>query len=276
MKRRAKVRAKTLHLSRRLCLCDDGRATLRTKIETVQNRIDPIFLVQYVTWLATQRDTVLTPLRLVKLLYLADLYYARENEGRTLTGWPWAFVHYGPYCREAMDAIKESVRGKLLTAIPYEGKFDGEEHEVYRSDLRTEPKLEDELPIYVTSPLKGAVRQWADDSASLLDHVYFETEPMLTARPYERLDFSKSRRTTMPKPINLTALSADKLKAARGRVQVLKQKYQQEASRKLAEIEQEPRDEVYEKAMAAFDGEPLKEGIAGKAAITVGSEDDSH
>lgn len=54
-------------------------------------------LIQYITWLATERGEVLSPIRLVKFLYLTDLYHARKNEGDTLTGWPWKFVHYGPF-----------------------------------------------------------------------------------------------------------------------------------------------------------------------------------
>jgi len=97
----------------------------------VSKHIDPSLLVQFITRLATERGPDLTPLRLVKLLYLADLYYARENSGETLTGWPWAFVHYGPYCAEAMQTIDASVNRKLITARPYESRYDGEEKYVY-------------------------------------------------------------------------------------------------------------------------------------------------
>jgi len=65
-------------------------------------------LIQYITWLATERDEVLSPTRLVKFLYLTDLYHERKKGGDTLTGWPWKFVHYGPFCGESLDAIKRA------------------------------------------------------------------------------------------------------------------------------------------------------------------------
>src|SRR3989304_1658958 len=62
-------------------------------------------LIHLIVWYASSRGEKLTTLRLVKFLYLADLYHARVSRGTTLTGWPWAFVHFGPYCQEAMSAI---------------------------------------------------------------------------------------------------------------------------------------------------------------------------
>ena len=53
--------------------------------------------VQFITWYARQREERLTVIRLVKFLYLLDLYYARENKGDIITGCSWKFVHYGPY-----------------------------------------------------------------------------------------------------------------------------------------------------------------------------------
>ena len=72
--------------------------------------MEPFDLIDYVVWYASTRGEELTPIRLVKFLYLADLYYARREKGKTLTGWPWAFVYYGPFCGEAMDAIEKAVR----------------------------------------------------------------------------------------------------------------------------------------------------------------------
>ena len=81
-------------------------------------KIEPSNLVHLIVWHAAETGNALTPLRLVKFLYLADLYYARAHRGETLTGWPWAFVHYGPYCSEAMDTIQEAVRRRLVEAKP--------------------------------------------------------------------------------------------------------------------------------------------------------------
>ena len=55
-------------------------------------RVDPVKLIQFIVCQATEFGASLSPIRVVKFLYLADLYHARENKGETLTGWPWAFV----------------------------------------------------------------------------------------------------------------------------------------------------------------------------------------
>ena len=68
-------------------------------------------LIQYIVCYATEKGMKLSPIRLVKFLYLADLYWARENEGATLTKWPWKFVHYGPFCGESLNAIEKPHKG---------------------------------------------------------------------------------------------------------------------------------------------------------------------
>ena len=52
-------------------------------------KIDVLDLIQYIIWYASERGMKLSPIRLVKFLYLADLYWARENNGETLNEWPW-------------------------------------------------------------------------------------------------------------------------------------------------------------------------------------------
>jgi hypothetical protein len=55
-------------------------------------KIEPGKLIQFIVCQATEFEASLTPIRVIKFLYLADLYDARENKGETLTGWPWAFI----------------------------------------------------------------------------------------------------------------------------------------------------------------------------------------
>ena len=85
-----------------------------------ETMINATELVKYITWLATEREEMLSPIRVVKFLYLADLYHARRNQGKTLTGWKWKFVHYGPFCNEALKAIEAAVQARMIAAIPYE------------------------------------------------------------------------------------------------------------------------------------------------------------
>lgn len=243
----------------------------------MSDKIIPPQLVQFVSHLATQNGAVLSVLRVVKFLYLVDLFYARENSGRTFTGWPWAFVHYGPYCREAMQAIDAAKRSGLIIPLTFESKYDGEEHEAYRGYLDIGSEIEESLPIFVTSPLKAAIKRWADDTPRLLDYVYFETEPMRNAHPGQRLDFSRAHRPIIEKGVKMLSLPKDKLRMARERVDMLRLKYQKEAVAHETQIEAEPRDDEYLKVLMTLDGEPLEiEGLTGEAAIRTTPEDSTN
>lgn len=72
------------------------------------------------------------------------------------------------------------------------------------------------VPEEVSRLVAGLVRTWGDaDLNSLLDYVYFETEPMEDASRGERLHFSKLSPTTRPlKP----KVDAERLKALRARL----------------------------------------------------------
>jgi len=182
-------------------------------IETMVNTTD---LVKYITWLASEREEMLSPIRLVKFLYLADLYHARRNEGKTLTGWRWRFVHYGPFCNVALQAIETAVQAGIIAAIPYESSFDDEQHFLYKSQSETEPSIAMTLPFYVIGPLQGAVKKWAGDTFGLLDHVYFETEPMKNVKPGDVLDFSKVKEPEPFHEVHIRKLSKNKIYQGKG------------------------------------------------------------
>jgi len=168
-------------------------------------------LVQYITWLASEREQMLSPIRLVKFLYLADLYHARRNEGKTITGWQWKFVHYGPFCNEALQAIEAAVQSGMISALAYESTFDDEQHFLYKTEAEKEPEIALRLPLYVTAPLQGAVRKWGGDTYGLLDHVYFETEPMKNVKPGDVLDFSKAKEPEPFRELHMRKLSKAKI-----------------------------------------------------------------
>lgn len=229
---------------------------------------DILKLIQYITSLATDRGEVLSPIRLVKFLYLADLYHARRNAGATLTGWPWRFVHYGPFCRESLEAIRIAVAEGLIEAVPYVSQFDDEEHLLYRCSVDEQPGGVPDVPFYVTGPLQGAVRRWAGDTFALLDHVYFETEPMAAVQPGGLLDFSKAREPRPSKDVSMKKLSKEKI--ARGKELVSKIKTSQ--SRFQPESfrigrERPIYDEAYFEAVNYLNESPLEFSIQGEAKI---------
>ncbi|RJR32585.1 MAG: hypothetical protein C4576_29765 [Desulfobacteraceae bacterium] len=220
-------------------------------------------LVQYITWLAKEREESLSPLRLVKFLYLADLYHARRNRGKTLTGWRWRFVHYGPFCTESLHSIEHAVQSGLIVAVPFESKFDDEPHFLYRTEQEKEPAIERALPFYVVGPLKGAVMKWAGDTYGLLDHVYFETEPMQNVNPGDVLDFSKAKEPEPFAPVKMRKLS--RTQVSEGKALIAKMREGQKACM-ISEPEQ-IYDEIYSEALAFLDGENLDLKIEGKARI---------
>ena len=75
---------------------------------------DPVKFVEWAVWYANKHDAKITPVRIVKFLYLADLYHARIAEGLTLTGWKWTFIHYGPFCSESLQVLEKAERMGLI------------------------------------------------------------------------------------------------------------------------------------------------------------------
>lgn len=173
---------------------------------------DPVKFVEWAVWYANERDAKLTPIRIVKFLYLADLYYARMAEGRTLTGWHWGFVHYGPFCVESLQVIEKAEALGLIEGVPYRSKFDKDTKLYVHAGDSSPEDYPERLPAYVSAEIKRALVLWADDTYGLLFHVYFETEPMVAARPEDLLDFTTSEKTNREKPLEMKPLSQKKKK----------------------------------------------------------------
>jgi hypothetical protein len=227
-------------------------------------------LIKYIVCSATENESALTSVRLVKFMYLADLYYARTHKGKTLTGLHWAFVHYGPYCSEAWEEIEDAVSDQTVNRKAYESKFpDREEFYLYTCLDQEGEKIWAELPIEVIGPLKLAIKKYGDDTAALLDHVYFETEPMINAKPGDILDFSTAKLPEKPKMVETKKLPEEKVKLAREYTRRLGEKAQadmaklREESKKTAKW----RDEIYYRTLEVIDGEDLEPGLKGKAKI---------
>jgi len=230
-------------------------------------RIDPVKLIQFIVCQATEFEASLTPIRVVKFLYLADLFHARENDGQTLTGWPWKFVYFGPYCTESFLALKKAVDDGLIEAKPFESKYDDKDQFLYSCPLGNGSDVESQLSIYVWSSLKEAIKKWADDTPGLLDYVYFDTEPMGDAKRGDLLDFSKARvPITLPK-LEMKRISKSKTEKAKQLISALMGQYR-ESSYKLSEEKvQMVRDGAFRKSLPLVDDEDLEEGLTGIAKI---------
>ena len=133
--------------------------------------------------------------KLVKLLYLVDVENYRRRR-RTLSGVEWHFYHYGPYAFEIDEALDY-----LEFDIPQESVRTGGGHDaiVFRPDWNFRPRLGDYVSSTELRLVNMVIKEWGEVELNpLLDHVYFNTEPMKEARRGEILDFSMIQRTQSP------------------------------------------------------------------------------
>ena len=123
---------------------------------------------------------------LVKLVYLVDVECWRKL-GKPATGLEWRFHHYGPYSAELERDINDNafvrVFGNRRSGYGFSPSSDWKEVQA-AFNTRFEPA--------VRRVADGVVTQWGPEGLeTLLEYVYFETEPMQDAHRGETLDFSK-------------------------------------------------------------------------------------
>ncbi len=229
--------------------------------------VDPETLVSFIAEEASARGELLSPIRLVKFLYLADVYHARYQSGQTLTGWPWRFVFYGPYCREAMAAIDRARSRGLITTKPYQSKYDQEEHLLYGGSGQDLSALRAALPLAVVGNLSSAIARWGSDTQGLLDHVYFETEPMKHVGRGSILDFSSCRPLERPAEIAMKRLSRNQLARAREALRGLRQQLDSGIAEQQRRWHGEIVDGNYAQFLEALRDPALETGLEGRAEL---------
>lgn len=227
-------------------------------------------LITYIVWYATQRGMKLTTTRVVKFVYLADLFYARANRGAIFTGCPWRFIYYGPYCPEVMTELESAAKANQILEDRRESKFGDKDYFLYTCEDNEAENIENEIPTSVLSPLRQSIKLFGDDTQALLDHVYFETEPMEGVRKGDLLDFAKATQRTARKLPAIPRLPKQKIEEARKHTERIIE--QMEKDRTDFERDNilypEPLDEIHAKALEIMDGEGVSEGTTGTAEIT--------
>jgi hypothetical protein len=145
--------------------------------------------------------------RLVKLIYLADLEWRRAHGGEPLADLTWKFLHFGPYAIEFAEVLADpDMEMKELDSGIVARRFDFTAVDLER------PRV----PEPVSAVLSKIVKKWGDaDLNTLLDFVYFETEPMEHARRGELLDFSAVK---MPEAPRRLQVDVNRLKTLRQRM----------------------------------------------------------
>ena len=143
-------------------------------------------LIAYLIDQVRDQEGALNKTELVKLVYLVDVECCRSL-GRPATGLEWRFHHYGPYSAELERDVNDNA---FIHAF-------GDRNSGYGFALSREWR---DIHAAFNASFDPAVRRVADSVArqwglepleTLLEYVYFETEPMQDARRGETLDFSK-------------------------------------------------------------------------------------
>ena len=230
-------------------------------------------ILKFVLAAAGQEDPgnqQLGPIHLIKYTYLADLAYAKKNNGKTFTGTEWKFHRYGPWAPEVFKRIEPVVIEMGARETRYSNTRFSDDFVRYSfSDKNLYKQLEQELPFEVTSIVRRAIHQFGSDTQSLLNYVY-NTEPMLKAAPGETLLFeAESWKSEPKKDIEKNeSLTARERKKRKEKIRAFKEKMKKRFSeetgtKKLISPFTPPRyDEIYYEGKEWLDhlaGEPIEE-----------------
>lgn len=186
--------------------------------------------------------------KLVKLLYLIDVENYRRRR-KTLSGLEWRFYHYGPYAFEIDEALDA-----LALEVPQEtvAMKSGRNAIVFRPDRNLNPSLADHIQLRELRLVNRIIQEWGEtDLNSLLNHVYFYTEPMIDAERGDFLDFSTVRRRRINQSAaHIPQLPKDRLEEYRSRFKEAK------AKRIRQTLDPPPRfDEIYREGVARMNRE---------------------
>jgi hypothetical protein len=134
-----------------------------------------------------ERDSYASKTKLLKILYLFDVEYYRVHRN-VFTGFDWIYYHLGPWTSEYDEVLEGLLAHNLL--IMSKSSNPSYDTEFYRT-----PTFVDLNGIFESykdeSILKNVLYTWGEKSTpEILDHVYFQTEPMLHGKRLEKLDFS--------------------------------------------------------------------------------------
>jgi hypothetical protein len=203
-------------------------------------------LIQFVLAAAGQEDwgnRELSSIHIVKYIYLGDLAYANLHKGKTFSGCPWKFHHYGPWC----PALYQQIRPAIMAIDATERRFPSS----YFDDDVVRWRIDDNddlffgllktIPREIATAIRRAIHEYGCDTQGLLHHVY-NTPPMLQAAPGEYLSFDE-----MPElPSYVSAVSAEK--------PTLSKKEKKERKQKIDDLKQRIQDRLTNKQLKPLVG----------------------
>lgn len=151
-----------------------------------------IRLIQAICSRVRDQEGYVNKTKLIKYLYLIDIEYFRRHR-KLFTELEWVFYDFGPWAYEYNEIFDSLSKSPSFVINERNGSYFINASETKDFDGIFD-ELEDELEA------KRIVDRWADESLNqMLNHIYFQTEPMYDAERYRPLDFSKVH-TLEPRP----------------------------------------------------------------------------
>ena len=221
-------------------------------------------LLEFICLRLSEQRVIANITRLTKLLYLADLYTARRSENsETLTGWEWQFGNFGPWSESVKSSIESAISRGLIAKnkLPYKDS-------VCTYELVGRHNSEfNAIPLAIRNQIDDKIRELSEfGTGHVLNHVYFDTEPMMHATPGETIDFRKvvkDLKAVDSAKVVIVELGSQKIAEA----QLLLSKMRQVKTVKRTD---EPRfDDVYYAGCSSFDdSEPVDFRAEGQADVS--------
>ncbi|TAA73987.1 MAG: hypothetical protein CDV28_1459 [Candidatus Electronema aureum] len=155
------------------------------------NRV--IDLIRYILEEARQNEEwsfrELGPIHLIKYVYLADLYYASQNDGKTFTDLSWQFYHFGPWNPSLYSELPNFIREIGANIRTFESRYtkDGVRYSLNDDYHHDSPCS---IPLAISSLLRRDIRNYGSATNDLLHYVY-TTPPMTNAVPGDYLNFDQ-------------------------------------------------------------------------------------
>jgi hypothetical protein len=227
--------------------------------------IFPERLVPYVIQRIEDEGGIPNRTRVLKIIYLIDLEYFRRHRW-TATGWRWVYHYFGPYAFE-YPKVLQKIGMSLIDEAEDET---ANAKRVYKYHVAENQQIADIVGLADLSMIDDIVHRWAlDDLNILLNHAYFETEPMVDAKPGDVLDFNRIRAESPTVQIRLEniTISKDQREQFRERLAAARRQSEARLSRTSAYLRESPirADALYRDAMETRDeaeSRPIGEGVA--------------
>lgn len=225
------------------------------------NKID--LIIQYALLVAGEEDDYLSrqlgPIHLIKYVYLADLEYARLNNGRTYTGIKWIFYTYGPWSEAVYLRLRPATNAINANEQVFESAYDDKKDWIrwQKLDDYLLQQKEQGLPNLIATKIKRLVHKFTNNTPLLLNHTY-KTTPMLIAAPTEYLDFTTavSQKNELTPNLNTQELTHKQKKVLKSAMKAINDKFHKNKTKKMSLVPPviTPRyDEIYEEGLEYLD-----------------------